>query len=55
MRNQNTCNTSALCSLQMNTVDRGRGGSLGFVDLSGRFGSVAKGEERGRGGGAEAG
>lgn len=38
-----TCNTAAPCSELLNTFDRGRGGSLGFVALSGRFGGIAMG------------
>lgn len=41
-----TCNTSAPCSELLNTFDRGRGGSLGFVALSGRFGGIATGTGR---------
>lgn len=41
-----TCNTAAPCSQLLNTFDRGRGGSLGFVALSGRFGGIATGTGR---------
>lgn len=30
----------------LNTLDRGRGGSLGFVDLSGRLGGISMGGGR---------
>lgn len=42
----------------LNTLDRGRGGSLGFVDLSGRLGGISMGGGRtktGAGAGAGAG
>lgn len=41
-----TCNTAAPCSELLNTFDRGRGGSLGFVALSGRFGGTVTGTGR---------
>lgn len=50
-----TCSTAAPCSELLNTFDRGRGGSLGFVALSGRFGGIATGTGRDSEAGAGAG
>lgn len=36
-----TCSTAAPWSELLNTLDRGRGGSLGFVALSGHLGAIS--------------
>lgn len=52
---RNTCSTAAPCSQLLNTLDRGRGGSLGFVALSGHLGAISTRGVRGARAGAGAG
>jgi len=47
-----TCSTAAPCSLLLKILESGRGGSLGFVALSGRFGGMFTGGGRGAGDGS---